>query len=193
MRRSLSYAFGAFAIAAASAADATIYVANRTVGSTGSVSLSITTDDTVGALTPANILAFNIFVSDGVNNFTLTEANSIAFAVGLDLTATATDLSFNYDGAGYFIFRAPLGGGPFLCLQAATPCFDFAAPGEGLEPVSPDNVYEITRYTGTQIVASVAEGGVPEPATWAMMLVGFGAIGMAMRRNRRRAVLMQSA
>ena len=36
--------------------------------------------------------------------------------------------------------------------------------------------------------------GVPEPATWAMMLMGFGGIGMAMRRSRRRnAALMQVA
>jgi hypothetical protein len=27
-------------------------------------------------------------------------------------------------------------------------------------------------------------GGVPEPATWAMMLVGFGAAGAALRRRR---------
>lgn len=31
-------------------------------------------------------------------------------------------------------------------------------------------------------------GGVPEPATWAMMLLGLGAIGAAMRATRRRAV-----
>jgi hypothetical protein len=29
-----------------------------------------------------------------------------------------------------------------------------------------------------------AAGGVPEPGSWAMILLGFGAIGMAMRRNR---------
>jgi len=35
---------------------------------------------------------------------------------------------------------------------------------------------------------------VPEPATWAMMLLGFGGIGMAMRRSRPRgAMLMQIA
>ena len=29
-------------------------------------------------------------------------------------------------------------------------------------------------------------GAVPEPATWAMMLAGFGGLGVMMRRNRRR-------
>lgn len=43
-------------------------------------------------------------------------------------------------------------------------------------------------YSGTINVAPP----VPEPATWAMMLLGFGAIGYAMRR-RRRPALMQVA
>ena len=34
---------------------------------------------------------------------------------------------------------------------------------------------------------------VPEPATWGMMLLGFGAVGFSMRRRRRPAALMQIA
>ncbi|HET6941946.1 MAG TPA: PEPxxWA-CTERM sorting domain-containing protein [Sphingomicrobium sp.] len=34
--------------------------------------------------------------------------------------------------------------------------------------------------------------GVPEPSTWAMMLLGFGAIGFSMR-HRRRAEFAQIA
>jgi hypothetical protein len=36
-------------------------------------------------------------------------------------------------------------------------------------------------------------GGVPEPATWAMMLLGFGGIGVALRRSRRTRAFMQVA
>ena len=34
---------------------------------------------------------------------------------------------------------------------------------------------------------------VPEPATWAMMLMGFGAMGIALRRRKRIASVMQTA
>ena len=36
-------------------------------------------------------------------------------------------------------------------------------------------------------------GGVPEPGTWALMLLGFGAAGVAIRRSRRKALLAQIA
>ena len=39
----------------------------------------------------------------------------------------------------------------------------------------------------------VSVAAVPEPATWAMMLIGFGGIGFAMRRRRRRGLAAQLA
>ena len=36
---------------------------------------------------------------------------------------------------------------------------------------------------------TAAGGGVPEPATWAMMLVGFGGMGAMLRSRRRQAVM----
>lgn len=39
---------------------------------------------------------------------------------------------------------------------------------------------------GAAITGPLAAPAVPEPATWAMMLGGFGAIGVALRRRRRK-------
>ncbi|MBA2920350.1 PEPxxWA-CTERM sorting domain-containing protein [Sphingomonas sp. MAH-20] len=41
-------------------------------------------------------------------------------------------------------------------------------------------------YHGGISVAGLGAVAVPEPATWAMMLTGFGAAGLAMRRRRLR-------
>jgi hypothetical protein len=39
-------------------------------------------------------------------------------------------------------------------------------------------------YGGNATFTPTATPGVPEPSTWAMMLIGFGAVGFAMRRRR---------
>jgi len=52
----------------------------------------------------------------------------------------------------------------------------------------------IKEFKQNSITFGSIPASVPEPATWAMMLVGFGGIGMAMRRSRRRKPsLMQIA
>jgi hypothetical protein len=49
-------------------------------------------------------------------------------------------------------------------------------------------------FIGARNISYVAPvDGVPEPATWAMMLIGFGAAGMAMRRQRNKIALLQLA
>jgi hypothetical protein len=47
--------------------------------------------------------------------------------------------------------------------------------------VSDGTVTAATRFT--PLYATVPPGNVPEPATWAMMLTGFGLIGLALRRR----------
>ena len=42
--------------------------------------------------------------------------------------------------------------------------------------------------TGTAPAGSPTSGAVPEPATWAMMVLGFGALGGVMRRKRRQII-----
>ena len=43
------------------------------------------------------------------------------------------------------------------------------------------------------LLDNVAVTSVPEPATWAVMLVGFGAIGASMRNNNRRKLAASAA
>jgi hypothetical protein len=57
--------------------------------------------------------------------------------------------------------------------------FDLGAFNGSLDSIS--NV----RFQYGTALSDPSVPGVPEPATWAMMLVGFGGIGMAMRRRRR--------
>ena len=42
---------------------------------------------------------------------------------------------------------------------------------------------DVGTYNGSLTFASVTNSAVPEPTTWAMMLVGFGAVGYSMRRR----------
>jgi hypothetical protein len=49
-----------------------------------------------------------------------------------------------------------------------------------------DRYASLSQLQGSPSGEGTPVGGVPEPATWAMMLLGFGGIGMAMRRSSRR-------
>lgn len=79
-----------------------------------------------------------------------------------------SDGSLNFTGTGYFdSFFTALGAGNYTLGYTLT--------GNG----GPNGL----RITATN-VTNVATGAVPEPATWAMMLLGFGGIGFAMRRKQ---------
>ena len=61
----------------------------------------------------------------------------------------------------------------------------------GISATTPNSIYGL-RFGGSYIlVTGTATGvvpppsGVPEPATWAMMMLGFGAMGFALRRRQK--------
>jgi hypothetical protein len=59
--------------------------------------------------------------------------------------------------------------------------FDFGT--EGADFITLDDP---TGFSNAVLYTTGDPPGVPEPATWAMMLLGFGAAGTALRRSRRR-------
>jgi hypothetical protein len=72
--------------------------------------------------------------------------------------------------------------------------FSFLVTGTGSDTLT-IHAWDHPSYIALDDVSLVANvnGAVPEPATWAMMLIGFGGIGFAMRRKRGAAVTPQIA
>ena len=64
----------------------------------------------------------------------------------------------------------------------------------GVNGISPFNGITVSQAGGFAVIDNFSFGAaaVPEPDTWAMMLLGFGAIGCAMRR-RQRVVVAKAA
>lgn len=118
-----------------------------------------------------------------------------AYAAGLTLSGAS----------GFWVYQANLGtttllgtsgvGGPgqdnYLMLLGQTVPVGTYIVGFLAQTNANGTGYGATANSGAILVT---DPPVPEPATWAMMLMGFGGIGMAMRRSRRRnAALMQVA
>jgi hypothetical protein len=182
------------------ASAAITYVANRALGS-GSIDLSITTDGTLGDLAAANFLDWTIMINTGVETATLHGPPSSTAGVylanflgmGSAVTATSTDLFYNFSLSGsLFQFYQDYGDGNYgtYCLQLFN-CviYEPGVASEQIRIVHPGSISSFTSqaYTGNQIIGSVAPTGpgpVPEPATWAMMILGFGAAGSLLRRRR---------
>ena len=104
--------------------------------------------------------------------------------VGGDVTATATDLRFNFSGSGgdYLLFQQGLFSGVHYYCDATTTaaCYQGAsvAPQSYLDPS-----FQNVALSGSQVIGTVAP--IPEPASLA--LFGAGLLGLGLMRRRRPA------
>ena len=160
---------------------ATTYTVQRTVD-VGTVTGTIETDGTLGTLFAANILDWDLVVDDGVGSFRLvgplSGGNSqvaVGFAPGL--SATATELLFDFSGAGFnfLVFQAPtLGAGTgttgYWCLDSdLAPCLEGGPPGREAVDTALGAVISAER-TGVVAIATNA-AAVPS-----MGILGFMAL-----------------
>lgn len=107
------------------------------------------------------------------------------------------DIVFNYDSLGFggnasAGYNAGQNGadGTYYELPGSRSGEAFA-DGNGFALASGSNVGIDGRYIFSVRNGAVLPGGsdVPEPATWALMILGFGAVGAAMRRRRAASVV----
>lgn len=183
-------AFLAFLLAGVSANAATIvYTVDQAIG-LERVAGTIATDGTLGIIGQSNIIGFTLTTGISGTLLVMTDADSVVRTLGSNLVATATDLSFDYDGAsGFLLFQHDRfdTGRKYFCNASV---FDTCFQGASAVPEAFDSPSaQVETRSRRQIIASTV-GAVPEPAAWASMIAGFALIGTAMRR---RLVLVDQA
>lgn len=184
--KALAAAGAMLAAASAMAADPVVDGSGKLTGATGVV---------VGGTT------YDVFFEDGTcaTVFGTCSASSFAFQTQADARA-ARDALLAQVFLGTYDTTPGLTAGCALGAESCIVYVTYALDGSNVLGASLNNgiasnssgdsstpvSFDLTQFTGqTYARFSLASTAVPEPASWAMMLLGFAGIGAAMRRRRR--------
>ncbi len=174
------------AILAAGAANAApiVYDVSLPSPSTWTLAGTITTDGTIGALSLADITAFDLTATNSSTTSSCSSGSGCALYGSSAFSGSATQLTWDFGESPQpeAVFNLPTGG--YICFGPSNGDCAFGNQGNVAAYSFGGNTAQT--YTGVQVIGSVAAtAAVPEPATWAMMIVGFGAVGGAMRQRKR--------
>ena len=152
---------------AATPASASVYLFDLTGGKTASFSIDTAT-------TP-------VFFSSGIFGNQVSYNNIMGTFGGTTQTASigfGSNIFAQLNVGGTTLGFTQYGGPDLFTLSGMTPVFN----------VGTFNLSSITSGPA-QIRISAVAGAVPEPAAWAMMLMGFGLMGAALRYRRNKPVV----
>lgn len=148
--------------------------------------------------------AFRVYVQDGSQRSELIfeAANNGGYTLGTAAQVSADSLFYQFvagcgatfvsrvcGGSGTYDLRTLGAFGDTYSANAFISAFgvgDGSGAGTSFSALADNLALTTTAGTNRVNFAAPVSGAVPEPATWAMMLLGFGCVGSAMRRNRRR-------
>lgn len=132
-------------------------------------------------------------------NELLTFTTDVAGLLSITVNTTSTSALDNVTFSRIFLTGTGLAGGGIDLTQIAADPDDTFSLRPRLNVGAGTFTLNIQGTPGTQNgslggnVAFAAGTAVPEPGTWALMLLGFGAVGFSMRRRRHTAHLYQAA
>lgn len=181
-------------------AHATVYTLIGQGISPATATGTITTDGTLGVLSLSDITAIDITVADGTNSVNLSSTGITVAAgtdsvdlssdlrlrlAGADLSATSDGLYFNYASSddSYFVLLTLDYSRSAYCMASAMAACGMSISSEYIVVANAN--YQGPTQSGTVRIATTNPTGVPEPASWALMLVGVGGLGAAIRSGRR--------
>ena len=189
---------------AASQAEATTYQLSD-FGGIG-IQGTITTDGGTGVLSSSEITSFDLcFDCNNAHGYwggSSSSGTALLYLGGNEFTATAAGLFFNFSASAsselLFSFpqeningpSLPLVLGTYLAYCDASSSCDYTVAGGGAgDPSTIRWAWVAQACCGTggvvgesgNIEIAAAIGGVPEPSTWAMLLLGFAGLGFELR------------
>lgn len=198
-------------------ASASLYTVNTATAATtlvgnagiGAEDFTISLDGTTGyATSGGNLYSINLSTGAatllGAISTTLDGLTTAPVSVTLGGINYAAGTIFGLDTGNLFVVNIVAPGLSSIGVTAgASETFDFASDGtlwgqnsgtfNVIDPLTfasiPDGASAgSSQFAFGMAIAPSATGAVPEPATWAMMLMGFAGIGVSMRRRRRTAL-----